>query len=261
VTRAWSPSTATQTITGSNIPQVPADAGPDEVQDNVFFAYSEVADGVALNLPATTLSPLDGGTQTGVFAVHPGYADVAQAEAYFTMGTDFGNVDSVLVGVTRAPAGTTPTAAFDFNTLPLITAASVDSTDAGTPVQPEVSWTSGSLAAANGVFVQLQWSSQPGDAGGGYVSGLWTILAPATATTVRAPAMPASVAQAPAANAEYGSIPRVGAVQTSLVPGYSGLRALFGTLSFFPNGGYELSVPPLPADGTIFVSGIYPNEG
>ena len=149
------------------------------------------------------------------------------------------------------------------SSLPYITTSSLDSSDAGTPAQPNVSWTtSGAATAAAGVFVSLQWYARDVDAGTS-INGTWTILAPSTATSVRAPALPAaSQSFAPASNAQFNSAPRVGLVSGSLVPSYGVLRGEFGAIPFFgANSDWSFALPALPADGTINFSVIFPNEG
>jgi hypothetical protein len=259
VTRGWSTSSVQQTVIATNAPAPPTDAG--SVSQGSQLTFTEVASGVPRSGDAFENGSTDAGAPIEVFTAHPGYADFVQTGAVYTLGTDFGNIDSVLAAATRSdPATTSQSASFDFSTLPLITAASVDATDGGTVAQPNVTWTSGgSLAATNGIFIELQWYSPPVD-GGPNVNGTWTILAPPTSTNVRAPALPSSMA-APTTGTTYSSPPRVGAVQAPFLPGYGGLRASFGSLPFFPNNNYELSIPPLPVSGTLYVTGIFPNEG
>jgi hypothetical protein len=264
ISRPWSTSTATQTITALNVPPIP-DAGPGGVYENVTLSYNEYTGGVTLSAPGGVSTVDDAGDQTETFAIHPGYPDVVQVEAYVDLDYDYGNTEAIVAGATRtAPVATSqPPVSFDLSTLPLFTASSIATPDGGTTSQPTVTWTTaGSISGAAGVFVQVQWSSSPPD-GGNYIQGTWTILAPSTATSVSAPALPPELAAwAPSPGPDtFLSQPRVGAVQASFLPTYATLRAQFGGLPFFPGNNYELVVPELPVNGTLYVSGIYPDEG
>jgi hypothetical protein len=261
LTRPWSTSSAIATIDSTNAPSVFDDGENTSLAPDVSLSYFEIAGGVSYSGTQAPGGSSDGGAQTGQFVMHPGYPDFVQGQALASQGTSNGIV--VTAAATRAASqATSLTMSFDLSTLPLITAASLDSTDGGTTAQPNVTWTSaGSLAAATGIFASTQWfSSTTTDAGTSYVSGTWTLLAPPTATSMRAPALPASLsAWAPAADASFTSLPRVGAVKASTLPGYAGLRAVFGSLSLI--AGYPIVPPTLSTNGTIYVVGIYPDEG
>jgi hypothetical protein len=208
--------------------------------------------------------PDDAGVQGEQFVIHPGYADFVQTSAYLSVGLDYDNVDAIVGGATRSAGPTaSQSASFDLSTLPMFTGALVDSSDAGTPEQPSVTWTTGtgSLSVADGIYVSAQWDgSIVTDAGTTYSNGTWTIVAPPTATSVRAPALsPQVAAWAPPTGSTWEYLPRVAAVQASVFSGYAGLRAQIGTLSLL--NGYTIVLPVLPANGTIYVSAIYPNEG
>ncbi len=265
VTRPWATSTATATITVTNPPPQTIDGGQVSTANRVSVSYSEVSGNVPLSLLSGAGSTIDdAGTQTVGYVMHPGYPDFVQAAAYDDFNTGYGSVEMIVAGATRAAAtATSQSLSLDLSSLPPIVAASIDSSSAGTIAQPNVTWTSaGSLSAANGIFVQAQWyQTIPLDGGGAsYVSGTWTILAPPTATSVHAPALPASFAPwIPGVGSSWTTLPRVGAIKASFVPGYAALRAQFGSLPFM--SGYQIVVPTLPVNGTIYVSGIYPNEG
>jgi hypothetical protein len=260
LSRAWSTSTATETIEASSVPVVPGDAGVS--LGTVGFDYSEVAGGVPLSLQSLSAPVEDGGPEEA-YVVHAGYPDFTQQDAYvFLNGLQ---EDSEVFAVTRtAPSTVSQTTSLALGTLPVFTGASVNANDAGSPEQPVLSWTTaGSLSAANGVFVMVQWSAPPLDGGNVDVNGTWTVVAPATATSVQAPSMPISAAAfTPPASTQY-SAPRVVAVQGSFLAGYSAFKSQFATIPvFFPGGNWQPSIPILPANGlTLYVSAIYPDEG
>jgi hypothetical protein len=191
LSRAWSTSTATETIEASSVPVVPGDAGVS--LGTVGFDYSEVAGGVPLSLQSVSAPVEDGGPQQA-YVVHAGYPDFTQQDAYVLLNGL--QEDSEVFAVTRtAPSTVSQTTSIALGTLPVFTGASVNANDAGSPEQPVLSWTTaGSLSAANGVFVMVQWYAPPPDGGNVDINGTWTVVAPATATTVQAPSMPMSSA-------------------------------------------------------------------
>jgi hypothetical protein len=262
ITLPWATSTATATLTSTNPPGLPDDGGTTSTADGVSLAYYEVAEGVPLSVPPDPADTTDdGGTLSNGFVMHPGYPDFVQGDAFDLFNTPIGIVVAG-VATRAAPQATSLAMSFDLSTLPLITATSIETTDGGTTSQPNVTWTStGSLSAADGIYVSAQWfSSAATEAGTVYVDGTWTILAPPTATNVRAPALPASLAAwAPSATASFNSRPRMGAIQASFVTGYAGFRAQFGGLSIL--SGYEIVLPTLPVNGTVHLVGIYQDEG
>jgi hypothetical protein len=191
--------------------------------------------------------------------MHPGYPDATQTEG----SVAFHDVafTAEIAAATRAGVATTSqSVSMDLTTLPFLTAAHIDGADAGTAAQPITTWTTESAAPATtaGVGVAFTWTSTPLD-GGSSVYGSWTILAPPSATSVRAPALPASDSDyVPASNAVYGVTPQVALLQGSAVPSYAVLRAQFGALLPLFSGGSSLEMPPLAADGTLAVSVVYP---
>ena len=262
VTRPWSTSAATETISASSLPSLPPDAGIFNVTPQ--FDYTEVAGNVPLQLLALNTPPADGGPPSEAFVIHPGYADYTQEDAHLVFGGIGGSFYSEVFAVTRtAPQTASQTTSLDLGVLPGFTSSSVDTGDAGTPTQPALSWTTtGSLSAANGIFTMVQWYASPSD-GGPSRNGTWTIVAPAAATGVLAPSMPVSAAAfTPPANASYNT-PRVVAVQSASLPGYAGFKSQFATIPVFsPSGQWQPSIPLLPTNGlTVYVSAIYPNEG
>jgi hypothetical protein len=261
VSRPWSTSTATQTIEASSLPTVSDDAGVS--LGTVTFDYSEVAGGVPLALLPVVASVEEGGPPNEEFVIHPGYPDFTQQGAYVLL--EGVGSDSEVFAVTRtAPVTASQTTSIALGTLPGFTGAAINANDAGSPTQPVVTWTTtGSLSAANGVFTMLQWYAPPPDGGSQDIAGTWTIVSPATATSVEAPSVPASAAAfAPPSTARYNP-PRVVAVQSSSLAGYSGYKSQFATIPVFtPGGNWQPAIPLLPADGfTLYVSAIYPDEG
>jgi hypothetical protein len=245
ISRAWATSSVTQTISAI-VPGTP----------NMGFSYTEISGGVPVSGSGAGYETEDGG-YSEAYVVHSGYPDFVQTGA--SAGTLADSVSSVVGGVTRAaPAATSQTTSFDLTTLPAITGSSVDSTDAGTLVQPVVSWMSaGSLSSANGIILSTYWSGDLPD-GGGLVQGSWTIVTPSTTTTVQAPVMPSSAASfVPFAGATYARVPQVAALEAPFVPGYAGLKAQFGTLLVFRGSNSSPELPTLPVNGTLYLSVVY----
>ncbi|HEX3769869.1 MAG TPA: hypothetical protein VHV30_03345 [Polyangiaceae bacterium] len=263
ITRPWSTSNAVATVDAINAPSIDDDGTTTSTAGDVQLSYFETAGGITFSDPQGPSGVTgDGGVESAQFVMHPGYPNFLQGQATINRGTSNGVVFSG--GATRAAAQATSLAmSFDLSTLPLITNSAIDASDGGTTSQPDVIWTSaGPLTAADGIFVSLQWFSNGTDDAGNttYTNGTWTILSSSAATHVQAPALPTSLASwAPSADASFDSLPRVGAVKAPTFGGYGGLRATFGSLSFID--GYQVTVPPLPSNGTIYVVGIYPDEG
>ena len=263
VSRPWSTSTATETISASTLPTAPEDGGPSL---GVSFDYTEVAGGVPLALGSVGApAEEEGGVSSEAFVVHPGYPDYTQQDAlFYLMGPNSSSPSEVFAVTRSAPPTASQTTALALGTLPGFTSASINGDDAGTPVQPVVSWTTtGSLSGANGIFTMMQWYAPAPDGGSQQISGTWTIVAPATATSVQAPSMPAEAAAfTPPATASYNP-PRVVAVLAPFLAGYSAFKSQFATIPIFtPGSAWEPSIPLLPANGlTLYASVIYPNEG
>jgi len=202
---------------------------------------------------------------SSAFTMHPGYPDFVQSEVIDTLSLSGGSVFSLAAGATRsAPSATSQVTSLGLSTLPLFTksSASAGANDAGAPSRPVVTWTStGSLSAAAGIVAQVQWNTPPVD-GGGFVYGAWTILAPSTATSIVAPALPASMSGvSPSATSSITTTPAVGAIQATFLPSYAVLRSKFGILPIFStSGSVNLNLPPLPVNGTLFVTAIFQNQ-
>ncbi len=249
----WSPAAPPHTVSVSNF---------DENDETGYATYSEIADGVSAGVPAFLSA--DTGNASNDYPAHPGYPASVQSEA--NVSADRGGAAAISAIATRsAPSADAATTSFDLSTLlPLLDAVNFDSTQ---PAQPTVNWTTeaGSLASASGTIVRITWSYLP-DGGEEYVQATWTILAPPTATSVKAPALPASLAAwTPTADASFGSPPTVIVVDgtDSFLPDYAHLRASFSALpaqSSLLNDKPTLDgvVPPLPADGTLRLTAFTP---
>jgi hypothetical protein len=249
----WSTVLPTQSIGVSNF---------DFTNLSGYASYSEVVDGVPFG-PAINFASADG-TATTTYAAHPGYPVSVQNEANQSANRG-GGIAVSAVATRSAPSPDGGAVSFDMSTLlPLLDAVTLDSSQ---PAQPAVSWVTeaGSLAGASGTIVAIAWSA-PAD-GGGTAQGTWTIVAPPTTTTVKAPALPAAAtAWAPPPDATFSSIPIVVVVQGSFVTSYTQLRAQVSALPApssliydqFSLGGV---VPALPVDGTLKLTAITPNGG
>jgi hypothetical protein len=173
----WSTTLPTQSIGVSNF---------DFANLTGYTSYSEIANGVSFGPPIHFAST--DGTATTSHAVHLGYPASVQNEANQSIAR--GSGIAVSAAATRsAPSPDGGVASFDMSTLlPLLDAVTLDSS---WPSQPAVSWVTeaGSLAAASGTIVTVAWSA-PLD-GGASVQGTWTIVAPPSATQVRAQSSPA----------------------------------------------------------------------
>ncbi len=242
----WTTTFTTQTLSATGMSDAGGFGG---------FSFMEVTG----NVPAWTTSgfptaPLDGGPLNQPFQGHPGYADFVQGEAnivVFRSGSS-----SVAAIATRGAAPTTSTTtSLDLSQiLPLISAATLDST---TPARPSVTWTAdGSLASTDGAVVVIRWITRLD--GGGTASGTWTIVLPPTATIAKAPTLPSTAAAwAPDATSTFLSPPFVFFIDGSFLPGYAQLRAITGSFSALGNAtGNPPIVPPLPVDGTMRITGF-----
>jgi hypothetical protein len=231
---------------------------------NGTIAFSLLADGVGTRVSVAEneigMNVGDAGlSQT--FPYPPGYASAIQGEVGVE-NIQYGNGQGAFITsmATRvADAGATSTDLGQL--LPMLVSATIDTTSVA---QPVVAWTvsdAGSVGGANGVVVTTNWTSNG-------VTGIWTIVAPPTATSVTAPALPASAtAWTPASNAIFFQPPTVAVVQATFFPGYAGLRAQAGTagltsvlLSYRTSGsgGYFNGpiAPPLSANGTLLMTAV-----
>lgn len=238
---AWSTAITQQTLNTTNLQ---LDGGSN------YLAFAEIADGVM-----TTRSDFLPGTDAGgqsVFVHHAGYADAVQFEVSASLFY-FGPGSGLVGNVTRAPAPTANgTTNVDFATrLPEITSSAVDG---GAPGRPAIIWTpAASLGAADGTYVVAHWF-EPID--GGQRRGTWTFVTPPSATSLTAPALPASVTSAPGAQADFesGGITHVITVEASFVNGYGDFRRGAGVIAprrqLLENSG-GMHVPALPVNGTV----------
>jgi hypothetical protein len=230
LTGTWSTQLTTQTIAPVNAP----DGGVP-----IYPQLSEVADGVMRPLPGS-------GPNFSQFTTHVGYADFVQAEAGTT-----GGQGAIATATRSAPPTADGTISLDVSSLS--TAPTFTGTNAtmSTPGQPTVAWTiaSGSLSSLTGIVAQATWLA-PTD-GGASQSGTWTLVSPATGTSIQAPALPvASNGWGPQAGATFNDVVVYG-VQGSALPTYAQVRA---AAAIFPNPGACLNtplVPPLPAAGSL----------
>jgi hypothetical protein len=225
-----------------------------------LYAYAEfnqIADGVAYGA-SSYVEPDDDGGGAAQFTGYAGYPTSIQNEV--NVSANRGPNLSVSAIATRGtPSLDGGAASFDLSTLlPLLDDVTLD---ASQPAQPAVSWVTeaGSLAGANGAIVALAWS---GSNDAGSVTGTWTFVAPPTATSVVAPALPAAVAAfAPSADSTFSQTPNVIVVQGSFLASYADLRSRFAALpvtSGVINATFTETgvVPPLPVDGTLRLTAI-----
>jgi hypothetical protein len=224
----------------------------------VEVASSEWADGLRAGMSNYFDATSDASPPSAQFVVHPGYADTLTAEAWTRLS--HGNGVSYRILASKAPAagGTTT---FDLSgLLPEITAATVDAT---TPARPTTTWTaSGSLSASDAVFVQMRWSSTFTD--GGYGGGTWTIVAPASATSVVAPALPAALSEYLPATAErIRKPPTVAFIEAAFVSNYKQVRSAVATLppteELIDDRSYGGVAPELKVDGLLRLSAFTDN--
>jgi hypothetical protein len=255
MTQPWTTSSVTQTITAGALP-----AGLTASQVSFSGGYVEIAGGVPTTTNAVASSVGDAGFETYAYPVHTGFPDAVETAGSATVrGT--GNEESVLASATY---GATPTASqttqVDLSKLPVITASTIDTADAGTIARPTIAWTtSAATTAAAGVVATFEWSLDvTDDAGSETVVGAWTIVAPATTTSVHAPALPAALSSyAPSTGATTYPVARVVAVQSTFFSDYAGLLAAVGSLPFLTSTSSQTSVPTLAAPGTVSFSGVY----
>jgi hypothetical protein len=206
----WSTSVTTQNLVVTNLPD--GGAAPST-------AASESADDILHVLPLYFLTDDAGATNTQV-TTHVGYADTLQAEAWSTPNYQW-FVATATAAAAPTANGTITIDATPLGVVPQITATNSDTT---TPARPTLSWTTagGSLASTTtGLIASLAWAL-PLD-GGAYLYGNWTIVAPSSATSLQAPALPASAsAFQPPPGASFQPVLQ-GLVGTA-VPSYAQLR-------------------------------------
>jgi hypothetical protein len=242
VTRPWTTSTIAQNVVLTNIP----DGGPPPADFLYNSLYNEFAGGTPVMFVRSLRSD-DGGPLSTAFTVHSGFPNYVQTGVYIT-----GSHGHTFVEVTRSATPTSSqTATVDLSSVPVFTGASLDTTSAGSVARPSVSWSTLSpMSGAAGIVASIPWSDGESDAG--LPTGSWTIVAPPSAASVRAPSLPpAQALWAPQPGANFEPVPTVGAFQGSLVPNYASFRGQWGRVS------YSGKVPVLPANGTLFLSLYY----
>jgi hypothetical protein len=243
IAQAWTPATVSQIVTTSALPPAPG---------SVALGYTEASGGVGTPIDPSSQGASGTGAAQRTYPVHTGFPDFVQVGA--GTGVIGGGFESTIGVASRfATPTSSQTTSLDLSTLPWITSAVADSTeDAGASVvQPIVRWsTSGPLTGAAGVIAQFIWGTPPTD-GGAQSDGTWTIIAPATASSVQAPAMPAGSEWAPTPGSSvYAQGARVAALGGSLVSSYASLRAGFSWIDAFAFGTGGL----LPQSGTLAAS-------
>jgi len=241
----WSTSTTTQVLAVVN----QQDGGP-----SPSIYSGEVANGVVHQLSQQTVVD-DAGAQQTVVTTHVGYADTLQSEADI-LNTQW----AISAAVGTAPptsSGTVTIDATSLGSLPQITAVTVDPT---VPAQPKLTWTlsQGSLGVTTGLVSYTQWQATS-DAGT-VINGNWTIVAPSSATSIQAPALPASAgAYQPPAGAQLQGT--VQGLVGSVIGSYAKLRTVGAAIASPPSIGC-VPVPVLPAfgSGTLSVT-LYMTAG
>ena len=140
----WASAETTQTLTAQNVTS----------GSSGWLSFSEIAGGVALS----NLTNFSGGTsddggplsESSGFVEHPGYAEAVQGEATLYEYLQHFQFDAIrsIAAHSGVPDGSTALPPLDLSSvLPEITASSIDTTDAGTPSQPVVNWTSAASLA------------------------------------------------------------------------------------------------------------------
>ena len=253
----WSLAAPAQTVSVTNF---------DWNNQTGFATYSEIADGVSFGVPAHLSS--DTGSASSTYPTHPGYPASVQSEANVSVYGVGGGVASVISAIaTRStPSGDGGTTNFD-------------SVDAPAPPRRGEPRRDPACAAVRDLVDRgrvargherddcedSSWSQLP-DGGTDYVQTTWTILAPPTATSVKAPALPASLAAwTPTDPSGFQTQPTVIVVDglDSFLPDYAHLRASFSALPaqsslLYDNQAIDSVIPPLPADGTVRISAVTP---
>jgi hypothetical protein len=219
------------------------------------LALGQVSGGVLL--PTANEDVYSSGpTQPLASTLYSGYGDSIQAEAY-VFGLNFSITDIA----TRVPLDGGALALDMSQLLPLIDTVTVDSTS--DPYRPSLTYGSdaGSLAGSDGAIVVLYWNGT--NDGGSAVQSSWTIVAPPTATTVKAPALPATASTwGPFPGASYGT-PLVAVVDATFLSGYADLRVNVSAMTPSQTlvNGYPHSalLPALPVDGTLRLTAFTTN--
>jgi hypothetical protein len=248
ITQPWQTAMINDSLTLTNVGAITGvDLSSEEIAAGVPYAAQQYVN----------LSTGDAGVAPTVFPHHPGYADAIQDEA---LERTFSG--SFVYGLSLTQTFSAPTAdsttTFDLSTmLPSISATSIDATPSA---RPTVTWTAPTPVGNAGGFVMFGWST-PTD--GGNVSGTWTIVVPASATSVIAPALPAALAAWAPTPTSYWSphVPSAAFVDGSALTSYSVLRNTFvGFASGFGSGS-DGDPPVLPPGTTLRVSYCGQDDG
>ena len=238
---------------------------PDGVGPSASFTEFAATDSASSVGNATTnYNPayVDGGVQQATFPNHPGYGDFAQVEADYATYHGAGESQIAIADrvSTTTPAAPSVNETIDLaDALPAITQASLDATN---PSQPNVTWTSAaSLASAAATFVQLGWFDPVADAGYDR-TGTWTLVMPASQTSVVPPQIPGATGFGPNAQAGWSDdYPVIVTFDGDAFPTYDAVRAIAAQLSPTLTGVTLPVVPPLPANGRARTTAYFPNAG
>jgi hypothetical protein len=227
--------------------------------DDWYVSYNEVAAGVSDIQNQTYYEPLsdDAGVPPMTFESHPLYPDFVQTELSAYDSQPGVGMATAIATRTAAPTGS---ASFDgSDLLPILTSASVDSTD---PTRPSVGWTAAApLTGAVGTIAEMFWYDQ-----GAGQSGSWTIVAPSSTTSVQVPVLPSTATSlAPGANSVWDSTPTVAAIGGGDLVDYAAFRRGAGQLAtqLQPNPTPTVrpittpTIPLLTSDGTMKVTLTY----
>ncbi len=232
------------------------------------LVYGEIAGGVAYVQTTSignAVNAVDAGAPPeATFRAHTGYPDFVQAEvnaiAYdpnVVGGSQNGNV--LLAVATRAAAASPPPSVDFANALPTVISSTVAFDDV---TRPTLSWTTSAPAtSAAGTVSVLSWQSTVDD--GGTQAGTWTIVSPATTTTLQAPSLGALAARGPSGTGVSWQGYVIAMLSGTFLPTYASLRATSASFwspasSLLTGYSERALIPPLPANGTLQVSAVVP---
>lgn len=253
VTEPWSTTLRTHTIAVSNVP----------ASKNVNTTFSEVAGGVARPSQSGFYNE---GSETMSFQRehigHPGYPDFVQSEIEHHQYNDGEMSVSAIATREASPAGPATTSFNYADFLPYIDGTTLDET---TTERPSVTWKveeGKSLDTADGAYVLVRWNTYEGQTP---KQGVWTFVAPANRTTVKAPVLPANLTAfgPPTADAgvDFGFVSPtiVTVVEAAAINGYVDFRKISASLPAAGavqwSNGSDTFIPPLPAAGTLRATG------
>ncbi len=244
----WVTTTTKQSVTTTNVPaDLTVSTGYSEVTAGVSLQSSRLAGGAAL-VPDVTSD----------FVEHLGYPDFVQREVGVQRSVPGGGRSVTAIAERAAPPSADGTSTYDLATLlPNITGVTLDRTSV---TRPLVTFTSASpLTAADGAIARLTFRQT--DDAGQPATVIWTIVAPASATSIATPLLPAAAAAwTPSDQAQFEA-PSLAFVDATFVAGYPAARAGFGTIDPTANLSRNITtnvIPPLPVAGTLRISGYTP---